>query len=381
MINKYILSINALRARSGGAISHLKGILSSDHFSEYFNEVHVWVSKEVVHLLPSHPSLIVHCPISTNNILFQLFWEYFVFNSRLASVDTDILLNVDAGTVGFFSPSVTMSRDMLAFEDGEASRYGFNYQRIRQFFLRFVQCRSLRNSNAAIFLTKYASNVIQNKCGPVSNFTIIPHGVSESFRLNVSTFDICAMDRTIRLLYVSPIWLFKHQWHVIHAVKMLRDSGVNCEITFIGGGDKVSLNKFNRAIRKYDLNGSFVKYLGHVAHSDLPSIMSEFDIFIFASSCENMPNSLIEAMAMGFPICCSNRGPMPEVISDAGLLFDPESPESLRDSLFSLIKSNKLRADLSAKSLERSKSFSWDKNASHLFSYLYSIRASLDKVE
>ena len=115
MVNKYTLSINALRARSGGAISHLKGILSSDHFSEYFNEVHVWVSKEVVHLLPSHPTLIVHCPISINNILFELFWEYFVFNSKLTSVNTDILLNVDAGTVGYFSPSVTMSRDIIVW--------------------------------------------------------------------------------------------------------------------------------------------------------------------------------------------------------------------------------------------------------------------------
>ena len=35
-----------------------------------------------------------------------------------------------------------------------------------------------------------------------------------------------------------------------------------------------------------------------------------------------MPNTLVEAMASGLPIACSDRGPMPEVLGDGGVLFD-----------------------------------------------------------
>ena len=47
---------------------------------------------------------------------------------------------------------------------------------------------------------------------------------------------------------------------------------------------------------------------------------------IFASSCESSSCVLIENMASGLPIACSNRGPMPEVLKDGGVYFDPEKP-------------------------------------------------------
>ena len=61
----------------------------------------------------------------------------------------------------------------------------------------------------------------------------------------------------------------------------------------------------------------------------MPEYLSKSNIFIFASSCENMPITLIEGMASGLPIACSDRGPMPEVLQDGGVYFNPEDCKSI----------------------------------------------------
>ena len=58
---------------------------------------------------------------------------------------------------------------------------------------------------------------------------------------------------------------------------------------------------------------------------DPHAVLKRAHLFVFASSCENMPNTLVEAMASGLPIACSDRGPMPEILRDGGTYFDPEN--------------------------------------------------------
>ena len=88
---------------------------------------------------------------SDRSILAQLAWERYSLAKQAKELGVDVMLNVDAGTVCTFSPAVTMSRDMLAFEAGEASRFGMGRERWRQAALKFLQCRSLTKSDGSIF--------------------------------------------------------------------------------------------------------------------------------------------------------------------------------------------------------------------------------------
>ena len=62
-----------------------------------------------------------------------------------------------------------------------------------------------------------------------------------------------------------------------------------------------------------------------IPYHELHSEYKDADLGVFASSCENLPIILIEKMASGLPIACSNKGPMPEVLGSAGVYFDPEN--------------------------------------------------------
>lgn len=85
--------------------------------------------------------------------------------------------------------------------------------------------------------------------------------------------------------------------------------------------------------------------------------------FICPSKYEGFGIPPLEAMSHGCPVVCSNAGSIPEVVADAGVYFDPNSPEELRTTLERVATDEALQADLRARGYERIAAFSWDKCA------------------
>ena len=368
-----ILGINASRAKSGGAKGHLVGMLSdADPTLHGFSRVHVWSYSELLGSLPDRPWLVKHCPAATRmSILYQLAWERFYLPKALRSKGCNILFNVDAGTVCRFHPNITMSRDMLSYESGEIDRYGWSKARLRLVVLRWVQNTSLRQADGTIFLTKYASQVIQSLCGASKRVVLIPHGVGESFRSvkNLSDWPT-QKERPIECLYVSNAAPYKHQWQVVKAIGLLRMKGYSLRLTLVGGGEGPAQARLLAQIKESDPNNEFVRQIPFVPQGKLPEYFSQADLFVFASSCENMPNTLIEAMAAGLPIACSDRGPMPEVLQDAGCYFDPEKPVDIAAAIERLILNEALRLNCASKARDLAKAFSWRRTTGETFAFI-----------
>jgi glycosyltransferase involved in cell wall biosynthesis len=64
-------------------------------------------------------------------------------------------------------------------------------------------------------------------------------------------------------------------------------------------------------------------------------------------------------MACGAPVVAANRGALPEVVGDAGLLVDPTDVDALREAMYTLAGQDPLRAALRARGLARARAFSW----------------------
>ena len=376
------VGIDASRNRSGGAVAHLRGVLTSIDPSLYgIREVHVWAYKALLDSLPDHSWLHKHSPKAINKrLLSQLLWQRFIFPHDFKRAGCEILLNTDAGTVSRIRPCVTMSRDMLSYEPGVSQLYGFSAARLRLIILRLVQNRSLRFANSVIFLTNYASEVIQLSCGRLESVAMVPHGVGDDFKGNTNSVDSWPADpdQPIRCVYVSNAEPYKNQWTVVRAISMLRKRGYNLKLVLIGGGRGPGQRLLLEAMRSEDPSGKFVEQLDFLPQSDLPRHLANSNIFIFASSCENMPNTLIEAMAMGLPIACSNRGPMPEVLMNGGVYFDPTDAESLASSVQKLIESPSLRQDVSQRARSLSDKYSWRRCAEDTWKV---VRQTYEKVQ
>lgn len=367
------LGINASRARSGGALAHLAGVLGNARLEEAgISSIHVWSYPRLISMLPKTPWLVPHTPpYLERSLAWQMWWERFILPRELEAEGCDILLNVDAASVCRFQPAVTMSRDMLSYEPGEIDRYGWSKARLRLIALRHVQNASLRAADGAVFLTRYAAGVIQSSCGQLSNVAHIPHGVGDAFRNVVPQHNWpTGGDRPIRCMYVSNALPYKHQWHVVDAVARLRARGFDIHLELVGGGEGPAQVRLERQIARSDPEGKCVTQREFVRQDSLPDFLARADLFVFASSCENMPNTLVEAMAAGLPIACSNRGPMPEVLEDGGLYFDPESPEEITSALERLISERELRTGLAARAKELSAQYSWARCARETFSFV-----------
>ena len=368
-----IIGIDASRNRSGGTFAHMVGIISELNPSHHgISEIHVWSHKNLLNELPHRPWLIKHNPTYLEqNIFMQLFWQRFIFKRELVKNKCMLVFNTTASSIGRFKPNVTLSQDMLPFEPGEMERYRFGLGRLRLFFLKILYIRALKFSSAVIFLTKYASRMIQKSTGPINESQIIPHGVNDSFRnikINREWEEIISNE--IKCVYVSSAAPYKHQWHVVNAIKILRDEGIPASITLVGGGSGYSQKRLEKEIQLSDPTGTFVTQYSFIHIDNIPRVLSESDLFIFASSCENLPVTLLEAMATGLPIACSDRGPMPEVLKDGGVYFDPENPDSIANAIENLLVHPEKCQQLAARARELASQYSWRRCAKETFSFI-----------
>ncbi|HID85932.1 MAG TPA: glycosyltransferase, partial [Anaerolineae bacterium] len=72
---------------------------------------------------------------------------------------------------------------------------------------------------------------------------------------------------------------------------------------------------------------------------------------------------VVEAMACGTPVVCSNASSLPEVAGDAALLVDPLDVEALAATMERVLGDDKLRAELIERGFERARKFSWERCA------------------
>lgn len=368
-----VVGIDASRNRSGGAIANLVGILSEGNpYVHGIGEVHVWSYRRLLESLPDTSWLVKHNPPDLERSLFsQIWWQYHKLPKEARRVGCDVLYSTDASSVCRYHPMVVMSQDMLSYEPHVMKYYGISKARLRLMALLVIQNRAMRHANGVIFLTKYAATVIRETTGQLKSSVIIPHGVDQAFkRESQGRLWPTKGNQQIRCLYVSNAAMYKNQWRVVRAIYLLRRRGYKIQLILAGGGTGRAQQLLDDEIAQSDPQRSFVESKGCVPHDELPELLAGVDLFVFASSCENLPVTLLEAMATGLPIVCSNRGPMPEVLLDGGVYCDPEDPDSIAGAIEKLIVNDDLRRSIAMRAKELSARYTWKRCAEETWDFI-----------
>ena len=372
-MRRITVGIDASRNRSGGAKAHLLGILSEVNPLNYgIKEVHLWAPDSLLNELENHSWLIKHSPKGLQQSLIkQIWWQATKLSYEAKSVGCDIMFTTDASTFCRFKPMIVLSQDMLSYEPGAMKSYGYTKQRLRLLAILFIQNYAFRFSDGVIFLTEYASKVIQKSTGLLNRVKCIPHGVGLNFRsLQFNHTWPNDSIEPIRCIYISNSEMYKHQWVVVQALSILRANGHNITLQLIGGGEGRAQKLLDESINKFDPEASFVEVINFITHNKVPEYLSKSNIFIFASSCENMPITLIEGMASGLPIACSDRGPMPEVLQDGGVYFNPEDCKSIVFAIEKIIYNHSLRNYISKRAKKLSNKYSWSRCADQTWEFI-----------
>ena len=368
------LCIDASNLRVGGGLTHLVELLGNvDPPAHGFERVFVWSSAATLQRISDRPWLEKRTePVLEKNFPRRAAWQFLRLGPLARADACDLIFAPGGSFATSFRPVVTMCRNMLPFEWHEMARYGVSLQTLRLGLLRFAQARSFRRASGTIFLTHYAYDAVLaitgRLAGPVQ---IIPHGIDARFfatpRPQRATG---SAEQPIELVYVSIIDHYKHQSSVAQAVIELAARGHPLRLTLIGPAYAPALQNLESMLRKIDPERRVVRYLGPMAHSDIHAAYARADVGLFASSCENMPNILLEMMAAGLPIACSNRGPMPQILGNAGVLFDPEQVQSVSSAILALTMDSELRARMALDAQLRARQYSWTRCADETFRFL-----------
>lgn len=386
--NDYILGIDATNIRMGGGVTHILELLSSYSNSSYnFQKVIIWASSKTLDKIGNYPWLVKINPKSLNGSLIErLIWQFWYLYHEAKKHGCIVLFVPGGFYFGNMSgiKVVTMNQNLLPFEPGILNRSKFSIFSIKMFALRYLQKVSFKKASGVIFLSEYAKNTVLRFTGKIiSQTTIIPHGLNPRFSpslvdLGKPISDYCLSDAFV-LLYVSTVEGYKHQIEVLDAVKLLRDRGYPIRIDFIGPGVGSYLRAFKKRLLFLDHKQVWAQYVGPIPYDQLGAYYANANLGIFASSCETFGITLLEKMASGLPIACSNMSCMPEILQDGGLYFNPEDPLSIADAIETYILNPQLRVEKSLRSIELARNYSWEKCAQTTFSFLEKIAREYKK--
>jgi glycosyltransferase involved in cell wall biosynthesis len=115
-----------------------------------------------------------------------------------------------------------------------------------------------------------------------------------------------------------------------------------------------------------------VRLLGFVEDEDLPALYRGATLFAFTSLYEGFGLPVLEAMACGTPVACSNTSSLPEVAGDSALLVDPRSPDELTEALIQAFGEERLRKEMVDRGLAQAAGFTWERSARQLLDVIES---------
>jgi len=131
----------------------------------------------------------------------------------------------------------------------------------------------------------------------------------------------------------------------------------------IAGGEAWTQNKkiYDLAKKSYISDG--IRFLGYIPAEDKMALYQAANIFVYPSFYEGFGFPPLEAMASGVPVICSDSSSLPEIVSNAVLLFDPYDINQLAETIHQVLTDDNLKRNLIEKGIEQVKSFSWEKVA------------------
>lgn len=173
------------------------------------------------------------------------------------------------------------------------------------------------------------------------------------------------------LLYPANFWQHKNHEMLLTAFGMACKKGLSSPIKLVCTGAKNDrLTLLADAAEKMALSERII-FPGYLTDEEIAALLANSGGVIFPSLYEGFGLPVIEAMAAGIPVACSNLTALPEVVGDAAILFNPRVPSQIADAIISLIDDKKLREQLILAGKDRAKIFSDSRRMAQEYWYLF----------
>ncbi len=168
------------------------------------------------------------------------------------------------------------------------------------------------------------------------------------------------------ILFVGTLEPRKNLKRLIEAYLVLPDKLRLSYDLVIVGGQGWGETSYYQTLKEYP-GSDTVYFMGYVTDDVLALLYRDATCLAVPSLYEGFGLPILEAQSFGVPVITSNISSMPEVVGDGGLLVDPDSVESIKNALESLLSNVELRNSLSQKAKDNSHRFSWNRTCQAIY--------------
>jgi phosphatidylinositol alpha-mannosyltransferase len=255
-------------------------------------------------------------------------------------------------SISFFALHYSQAVNIASFLSA-----GFKVRRIGAGLVRRMYGHYLRKIHGSIALSEAARATFEPYFP--GDYRIIPCGVdTETFHPGVEPIDIPGSPRN-RILYLGRLDQRKGLMNLLHAFAIVKRAVKDASMIVVGKGP---LERQNRLLaRKLGIAGA-VAFMGYARAADIPRYYASCDLYCSpALGGESFGIVLLESMAVGTPVAASRISGYDQVISDGrnGLLFDPQDPADMAQTIARVLTDRMLRDRLIAGGAEFSRGYSW----------------------
>jgi glycosyltransferase involved in cell wall biosynthesis len=254
---------------------------------------------------------------------------------------------------------VTSVHDVSFLEHPEL----FPWQRVKQ--LRITVARTVRTAARILTPSEFSARSIRKAYGVAEEkITVVPNGVGAHFRPMAR--DVAAAHVREKFGIAGPYILMvgdlqprKNQAGLIRAFEELIRTQPQLRHTLVlTGQDSWFASVIRDAAQRSPASGR-IKLTGFVGDADLPYLYGGADLFVFPSFYEGFGIPILEAMACGRAVACSNTTAVVETADGAAIVFDPHSTAGMTRAMKDLLIDAEMRARYERLGLQRAQSFSW----------------------
>ena len=168
-------------------------------------------------------------------------------------------------------------------------------------------------------------------------------------------------------VYVGGMNAHKNILGLLRAMPAVVDRHPRTHLAIVGDtsgkGFWDNVPELREFVRTHPPLDACVHFTGYLSDPQLVELLNGAAALVFPSLWEGFGLPAVEAMSCGVPVLASDRGSLPEVVGEAGLFFDPESPAAIAECLNRFLDDPGLGARLRRVALDRAGSFTWERAA------------------
>lgn len=293
---------------------------------------------------------------------------------RRVALDQPSLLHVQ-----YTAPLTCSVPTVVSVHDVSYLHYPQYFTSFRAAQLRITVRRTVKAASCVLTPSEFSKqSIIDAYHLPENKVVVVPNGVSSVFRPVARELAQrsmhAAVPRVPFILSVGDLQPRKNHLGLFHAFEELLSAHPQLphHLVIVGKEETWYAPSVHAAARKSRF-ADRIHFTGFVDDEELRRLYGACDLFVYPSFYEGFGLPILEAMACGRAVACSNTSAMPEVADSAALLFDPSSRRDVVLAMRDLLLNPELRQRMERLGVQRAAMFSWSNNAAKTLDVYYDV--------